>query len=520
MNQSVKKRTVISVILGVLLMVGVGAFAYASWPQPEYAPYQYGTNRVHLPRMTLLNYQQIMNDALGHSTSQVKTVGIVVYDGVDTLEAVESMVVFSELMDVKVEYIGRRPGEVASNLARLIVERSIDDVNQLDVLVVPGGSQEGLLAALNDTALLNWIKRIDKSTIFTAGIGYGTLFLADAGLLRDREIAFKWPQAEKNVVAIGSRFKDARYTRDGKYWTSVGGAASIDMALAMVQSISGTRHLQAAMLDLEYSPVPPFDGGTAVTTPSEILDSLMTSTYHRGALTLLDNSAPPVKGAPTTVEPLNVGILVYDGFFTLDAIGPLAVLSQLENATVRLIRFGDKAEIKSGRTRLIVPTSISDVSALDLLLVPGGSNGTWAMVQNPTVHSWIRAIDSTSRYTTSVCTGSWVLGAAGLLQGHRATTNWYRADQMMTRFGAQFQPVRYISDGKYWTSAGVSAGIDMSFALIAAIRGKQAAQTAMMRLHYHPEPPISAGTPEKTDDLVLDMMHQMYDYLMVPLIRN
>jgi transcriptional regulator GlxA family with amidase domain len=168
---------------------------------------------------------------------------------------------------------------------------------------------------------------------------------------------------------------------------------------------------------------------------------------------------------------------------------------------------------------LIVPLSIADVSTLDLLLVPGGSDGTWEMVQNSEVLEWIQMIDANSRYTTSVCTGSWVLGSAGLLENRQATTNWYRAGQMMERFGAKFQPVRYIADGKYWTSAGVSAGIDMSFALIADMRGEEAAQTAMMRLYYHPEPPIDAGTPETTDDLVLDMMHQMYDFLMVPLIR-
>lgn len=515
------KYRIIIAGLAILLVAGLAALAYVGWPQPEYAPYQYGhANRERLPRMTLLNHQQIMHEVLGHPKLTVKTIGILVYDGVSTLEAVAPMVVFSELMDVKIEYIARQTGIVSTDLADIVVERSIDDVEQLDVLVVPGGTRDGLLAVLEDIALRDWIQRINKGTTLTAGVGYGSLILADAGLLRDRQIAFSWPHAEENTIAIGSRFDNGRYTHDGKYWTSVGGTAAIDMTLAMVEAIAGSKHLQAAMLDLEYDPAPPFVGGTSETTPPAILDLLMASTYRHGALTLLDSSAPQVNAPTMPNEMLQVGILVYDGFFTLDVIGPLAVLSQIENAQVNLIRYGDEEEIKSGRTRLIVPLSISDVSALDLLLVPGGSNGTWEMVQNSQVLDWIRLIDTNSRYTTSVCTGSWVLGAAGLLQDRQATTNWYRASQMMERFGAQFEPVRYTSDGKYWTSAGVSAGIDMSFALISEIRDEAASQTAMMQLYYHPEPPMDAGTPEKTDDLILDMMHQMYDFLMVPLIRK
>lgn len=113
------------------------------------------------------------------------------------------------------------------------------------------------------------------------------------------------------------------------------------------------------------------------------------------------------------------GILVYEDFFTLDAIGPLAVLSEIEGAQVRLVRYGDKDEIKSGRTRLRVTTSTADVDDLDLLLVPGGAAGTWAMTKDPSALGWIRAIDAHSRYTASVCTGSWILGAAGLLRTAR-----------------------------------------------------------------------------------------------------
>lgn len=513
-----RRRTMLIALVSLVVTIALGAFAYIAVPRAEYAPYQYGSApRQQLPRMTLLNHDEIMHDVVGHPLLPVETIGILVYEGASTLEAVGAMVVFSELMDVNVKYIAPQAGIISTDLAEIVVEHTIHEIDELDVLVVPGGTQTGLANVLSDKTLHDWIQQIDQETTLTAGIGYGSVLLSEAGLLREKEIAFGWPNAEANALALGAHLSPERYVRDGKYWTSVGGTAVIDMSLAMVQTIAGRAHLQGAMLDLEYDPAPPFEGGTEESTPTNILDTLLATSYEYQSLTLLDSSS--IEQA-TAKDTLHIGIMVYDGFFTLDAIGPLAVLSQLEEARVELIRVGDDEQIQSGRTHLIVPQSIADVTTLDLLLVPGGADGTWDMTQNTEVLDWIRLIDGNSRYTTSVCTGSWVLGAAGLLENRRATTNWYRASQMMERYGAQFEAARYTSDGKYWTSAGVSAGIDMSFALLEALHDKPTAQAAMMRLHYDPHPPIDAGTPEKTDDLVLDMMHQMYDYIMVPLLRK
>lgn len=482
--------------------------------------YQYGrADRERLPQMTLLNHQKVMEDLLGEPSIPVKTIGILVYEGVDTLEVIAPMAVFSELMDVKIEYIGLQPGTVSTTLIDLVVDRTIDEVDGLDLLVVPGGNREGMQTVLQDAVLKDWLVRMDQSTQLTTGIGYGTVLLAEAGLLEGKRMAFNWLDAEANVQALGGIYDAARYTNDGKYWTSVGSTGAIDMSLAMLKAIAGEKHLQGAMLDLEYDPDPPFEGGTPATTPPEVLEAIKAASYRHGALTLLD-SAHPVSPGSHPDEKLDVGVMVYPDFFTLDVIGPLAVLSQLPGANVRLVRYGDKEKIKSGRSRFIVPTSIADVEKLDVLVVPGGSTGTWDITQDSKALDWIRKIDAQSRYTSSVCTGSWILGAAGLLEGRKATTNWYRAEQMMTHYGASFVPERYVQDGKYWTSAGVSAGLDLAFALIADLQGNAAAEAAMLRLNYHPEPPMDAGTPEKTDDLVLDMMHQMYDYLMVPLIKK
>jgi transcriptional regulator GlxA family with amidase domain len=129
-------------------------------------------------------------------------------------------------------------------------------------------------------------------------------------------------------------------------------------------------------------------------------------------------------------------------------------------------------------------------------------------------------MDEKTQITASVCTGAWILGAAGLLEGKHATTHWYRAEEMLKRYGAIYEQKRYTHDGKYWSSAGVTAGMDMSLALVQAIRGDKYVQGAMLDLEYDPQPPIQGGTPAKSDPRVLEMMQVMYDYGMVPLIKK
>jgi putative intracellular protease/amidase len=214
-----------------------------------------------------------------------------------------------------------------------------------------------------------------------------------------------------------------------------------------------------------------------------------------------------------------IGILVYDGFYTLDAIGPMAVFSELMGTKVFYIGL-KKGLVKTGRTEINVTTVIDEVTSLDILVIPGGAASTWQLTQDTSVLRWIQKIDQTTQITASVCTGAWVLGAAGLLEGKKATTHWYRAEEMLKRYGAIYEQKRYTNDGKYWTSAGVTAGMDMSLALIQLIRGDKYVQGAMLDLEYDPQPPIQGGTPEKSDPRVLEMMQVMYDYGMLPLLQK
>lgn len=214
-----------------------------------------------------------------------------------------------------------------------------------------------------------------------------------------------------------------------------------------------------------------------------------------------------------------VGIYVYDGYNILDAIGPYQVLSELMGVDVFFVA-KEKGFVKNQRgLKVQVEKSIADINQLDILVIPGGAMETYMQTQDTTVLNWIRMIDKTSTYTTSVCTGAWILGATGLLNGKNATTNWYRADEFMTLYGANFKQERYVKDGKYWTSAGVTAGMDMALAIVDDLMGVKYTQGVMLDLEYNPKPPYNAGSVENTEPIVVDMMREMYDMGLLPLLE-
>lgn len=133
------------------------------------------------------------------------------------------------------------------------------------------------------------------------------------------------------------------------------------------------------------------------------------------------------------------------------------------------------------------------------------------MTKDTTLLTWIRNIDKRSKYTTSVCTGAWLLAATGLLKNQQATTHWYGKSLLKDEFGIISQNKRYVKSGKYWTSAGVSAGIDMSLAVIKDIMGEKYTQMVMLDLEYDPQPPVKGGRTDNTDPFVVKDMKEMYD---------
>jgi len=194
--------------------------------------------------------------------------------------------------------------------------------------------------------------------------------------------------------------------------------------------------------------------------------------------------------------PVQIAILIFDKLTALDAIGPYEVLRSVPGWEVRFVAPA-KGEVRtdSGALGLSADYSLEEVSSPEIVLVPGGK-GSRVLMKDEAVLSWLRAVDAKTRWTTSVCTGSLVLGAAGLLEDKRATCHWLFLQQL-GELGADPVGGRVVRDGKMITAAGVSAGIDMALQLVGWEAGPEIAQAVQLGIEYDPQPPFDAGSPAK-----------------------
>jgi transcriptional regulator GlxA family with amidase domain len=199
---------------------------------------------------------------------------------------------------------------------------------------------------------------------------------------------------------------------------------------------------------------------------------------------------------------MQIALLLFDGMTALDAIGPIQVLSALPGAAVRTVASVPGAKRTDAGVPLVAEHALSDVPSPDIVLIPGGVNMQPVMA-DARVLEWLRAAHSTTTWTTSVCTGALVLGAAGILRGLRATTHW-AARESLRAFGAEPVAQRVIRDGKVVTAAGVSAGIDMALRLAALVKGESVAQIIQLMIEYDPDPPFRAGSPTTAPPEVLE----------------
>jgi putative intracellular protease/amidase len=204
---------------------------------------------------------------------------------------------------------------------------------------------------------------------------------------------------------------------------------------------------------------------------------------------------------------MRIAILIFDGLTALDAIGPYEVLSRLPGVELHFVAIerGVKRS-DTGALGLSADRALYELSDPDLLLVPGGA-GNRALLDDDEVLEWVRGVHESSTWTTSVCTGALVLGAAGILDGKRATTHWAYFDHLRA-LGATVVSERVVEDGKVMTAAGVSAGIDMALTLAARLAGEEVAQAIQLGIEYDPEPPFDAGTPAKAGPRLVELVRR------------
>jgi putative intracellular protease/amidase len=202
---------------------------------------------------------------------------------------------------------------------------------------------------------------------------------------------------------------------------------------------------------------------------------------------------------------MKVAILIFDRLTALDAVGPYEVLSRLPEARVEFVaKEAGPKRTDTGALALSADHAIADAEAPDILLVPGGP-GTRDMLGDEALLGWIRDAHEASTWTTSVCTGSLALAAAGLLDGRRATTHWAFFEEL-AELGAEPVPERVVFDGKIVTAAGVSSGIDMALQLAAEIGGEDLAKGIQLGIEYDPQPPFDAGSPRTAPEELTELV--------------
>ncbi|WP_030684566.1 DJ-1/PfpI family protein [Streptomyces sp. NRRL B-1347] len=204
---------------------------------------------------------------------------------------------------------------------------------------------------------------------------------------------------------------------------------------------------------------------------------------------------------------MQIAIALYERFTALDAIGPYQMLAGVPDAQVVFVaeRTGPVRD-DSGQFAVVADKTFAEVPDPDVLVVPGGP-GQSDQMENAPLLDWLRTADATSTWTTSVCTGSLALAAAGLLEGRTATSHWLALGEL-EKLGVRPSEERVVFDGKYVTAAGVSSGIDMGLALVGRIAGDERAQTVQLITEYDPQPPYDAGSPKKAPAHLVEMFRE------------
>ena len=204
---------------------------------------------------------------------------------------------------------------------------------------------------------------------------------------------------------------------------------------------------------------------------------------------------------------MQIAFALYPGFTALDFIGPYQVLSNVPGEEVVLCAAAPGTVTDdNGLLHVQVDTALADVPSPDIVVVPGGPGSrTSAAASDGPLVAWLQSVHQTTTWTTSVCTGALVLGAAGILDGLSATTHWLYYEELAA-FGARPTEQRVVIEGKVATAAGVSAGIDLALTIVGRQWGEDMAQAVQLGIEYDPQPPFDSGAPSKAKPAIRDLL--------------
>lgn len=246
--------------------------------------------------------------------------------------------------------------------------------------------------------------------------------------------------------------------------------------------------------------------GVAASVPWLANHASAMSQDRGGNLTAADPDSNQKKPAG---DPVRIGMLLYPGMYALDLVGPHAMLAGIPEVETYLLWKGLQAIPTHYGMNLVPTLTLANCpKKLDVLFVPGGTPGTIAMMQDNEVLDFLADRGKSARYVTSVCTGSLILGAAGLLQGYRATSHWHKRD-LLPLFGAIPQESRIVEDRNRITGGGVTSGIDFGLVLASRLFGGDEAKVQQLVNEYDPHPPFSAGTPAQAGQVITARANQI-----------
>ncbi len=206
----------------------------------------------------------------------------------------------------------------------------------------------------------------------------------------------------------------------------------------------------------------------------------------------------------------NVGFVIFPDLTQLDLTGPLQVLARLPQSATHIVAKSE-APVPSDCGLSLVPTrTFANCPSLDLICIPGGVRGVIGAINDRETIEFVRQQAGGAKYVTSVCTGAFVLGVAGLLKGRRATTHWAYTD-LLSLVGATYEKARVVKDGNLITAGGVTSGIDFGLSVVAEVADEMTARTIQLGIEYDPAPPFDSGHPDRAPAAVKSALSDRYE---------
>jgi transcriptional regulator GlxA family with amidase domain len=411
-----------------------------------------------------------------------KILAFPVYPGVTPLDLIGPLTVLNTPGVRGTRYrtvvVGERTEQLATDTPlRLLPAATFAEVPNPWAVIVPGGGA-ATLAAAEDDALVSYVRSTAPAAEVVGSIGNGALVLAAADLLRGKRAAVHWAFREP-LEKMGAIPVTERWLVDGRLQTAAGGTAGMDMALLLLARLRSKATAQLAQLSAEYDPQPPF--GRVGPAPAD--DQLARTLRDPGSASAAD---PGGAGAR------DIAFVLYPGLTVLDAVGPLQVLTMLQRLapsyrTVTVWARREPVPTDVG-VSMVPDRTFEEVPHPAIVVVPGGALPTIRAMSDPLVRGYVRSAAASAELIASVCTGSLILGAVGLLEGRDATTNWFYP-RILEGLGARYRRRRWVEDGNVITSAGVSAGIDMALHLAARLTDEATARRVQRAIDYDPQPP-------------------------------